>query len=222
MRTDGEAPAGAPASIVGLVWGLAMALGCAHQAAKGATSGAIESMTEKSQAETGERPAELIAGRAVEGALAHLNYPQQIAMLRQAVAQASLQAGQSLTTGVAQELNAELGSAGAGPLGTSITAVTDQAAAAGARGVLRILAPACTGEDSTCVDRRIADLSRQAGTGFMAGVRKQLEVPALLLAFLAGAGCAVAVTLVVRRWSRPPHRSRLPASGAPSPHPQPT
>jgi hypothetical protein len=227
MRTPDEVPTCPCASLLSLMFGLFMTVNagaCAHFAAKNATTGALESLSEKSVAETGERPAELIAGRAVEGALSHLNDPEQIALLRRVVEQASTQAGQSLTTAAVQELATRLGAVDAGPLVARITALTEQAGAAGARGMVRVLAPGCGADDRACLDRRVLDLSRQAGAGFMAGVRSEVRLAALVLAFLVGVVCAVAVVLALQalRVLRRSQRAGLEVSRAPAPQPQPT
>jgi hypothetical protein len=228
MRMPEDGSSGAPRPLVALAVALVMTVGagaCAHVAGKSATTGALEKLNEEAAASgTGERPSELIAGRTVDAAIAHLGDPQQIALLRRVVAQTSAQAGQSLTTAIGQQLAADLGARAEGPLGASITAVSEQAAVAGARGVVRLFAPACATGDSACLDRRVMELSRQAGTGFMAGVRKEVGLAALLLSFLAGVTSAVVVTLAVqtRRSYGRPRRARLPASPGPLAHPQPT
>jgi hypothetical protein len=201
------------------------ALGCAHEAGKGATTGAIESLSQKSMAETGERPAELIAGRAVEGALTHLNDPRELAMLRRVVEQATTQAGQSLTTAAVEALAINLGRMEAGSLGGSVTGLTERAGAAGARGAMRVVMPACDAEgDPGCLDRRVMELSRQAGAGFVAGVRGELSVMALVVPFLIGVGCAALVVLVVQagRSSQRSRRAGRSPPGAAVPVPQPT
>jgi hypothetical protein len=227
MRTRNEVHTRPGASLVRLMLGLFVTVNagaCAHVAAKNATTGALESLSEKSMAETGERPAALIAGRAIEGALSRLNDPEQIALLRRVVEQASTQAGQSLTTAAVEELATRLGAVDAGPLVARITALTEQAGTAGARGMVRVLAPGCAAEDAECLDRRVMDLSRQAGAGFMAGVRSEVHLAALVLAFLVGVACAVAVALAVQalRWLRRSSRAGLEVSRVSAPRPQPT
>jgi hypothetical protein len=58
--------------------------------------------------------------------------------------------------------------------------------------------PDCPPEDADCAGRRIAALSQQAASGFGTGLKRSLGMPALVLAFLAGAAVALMVMLLVQ------------------------
>jgi hypothetical protein len=184
--------------LLGLVCLALTASACAHLAAKNATAGAMSAIEEKSgAAETGKRPSELFGERAVVGAVGSLSDPEQVARIRQVVAEASAQAAQTLTETISRSLTEQLGLDGAGPLGTSLQAIARSTATSATDGALHAFAPACAAGDTACVDRRVGELSRQAAIGFMRGVRDQVGLLLLGLAFLAGLATALGVTLAL-------------------------
>lgn len=106
-----------------------------------------------------------------------------------------------------RQLVTELGPTGAGPLTTSLSAMTEQTTASiarGARGELAPLFPECRSADaSQCLDRAIERVSRVSSAGLAAGLRDSLGVWPLVPAFVAGA----LVTLALA-WARGIHRAR--------------
>jgi hypothetical protein len=201
---------------------MAAGAGCARHVASQVTSGALESLDKPkgSQEDTdGGRPSEQIASHAVEAAVAKLSSPEQMAELRRvaaAAAEAAVEralqtalegepspvdrlaaeaAGgfrESLSSGLAGDLGER------GPLATSISGTVRLAAASATDGAVGRLFPGCTAGDSACLERRLAALSEEAAFGFGAGLKKSLGLPALVLAFLAGAAATLMVLLLIQ------------------------
>jgi hypothetical protein len=201
---------------------VAMPAGCARHAASQATSGAISSIEKSVRKEKppGEEHAtEIIARQAIEAGLLSLSSPRQMAQLRR-VAEAAAEAAvaraldsavagspspieqvaseaaggfrDSLSSGLAGDLGEN------GPLVTSLSGTVQRVAASATEGTMGRLFPGCTAEDTACVDRRISALSREAADGFGRGLRESLGLPALILAFLAGAVVTLMVLLTLR------------------------
>jgi hypothetical protein len=224
-----------PTLLAGL--GLALAAGCAEHAGGKAATGAIEALEEKgAAAPPGERPIELVTGRAVDAAIARLSQPQQTAALQAlagAIAEAAVQraletalartapgtaspverlavqSADSMRETLSAGLAGDLASPGSARLGEAMVHVAREATAAATDGALARLFPGCAPGDAPCLDRRVAQLSRGAAAGFVSGVKESLATVAVVLAFAAGAVCTLVVLLVVRILrSRPsPRRS---------------
>jgi hypothetical protein len=108
-----------------------------------------------------------------------------------------------------RQLVADLGPTGAGPLTTSLSAMTERTTASIARGARGELFPECRSADaSKCLDRAVERVSRASSAGLVAGIRDSLGVWPLVLAF--GAGAFVMLVLVWARgiyWARPMRRA---------------
>jgi hypothetical protein len=217
----------APAALaLALVTAMSAMSGCARHVSSRAMGGALDTFKESvgEDAPAGQAPMETIAGRAVDGAVAHLQSPAQIAALRRVVHAAATQAVTSaldaaarpvmgtgggrvellaestataVRTSLSEGLVSDLGSQGHGPLAASLSATAHHAAAAATDGALARLLPGCTAQDPECLDRRVAELSHDAAAGFMRGVREAIETTALILAFVAGLGCATIAALAI-------------------------
>jgi hypothetical protein len=163
--------------------------GCARHAAGQATSAAMEKLGETATAGAppGERPVAAATGRVVDAAVAHMQQPEQLAALEKiAAATAAEVMKQSLRVATTSD------DRGKSPVADLAAAATD--------GALRRLFPQCSGDDPSCLDRRIAELSRQAAVGFTTGARDTLALPALLLAFIAGVVAVLLVLLGISSW----------------------
>ena len=185
---------------------LVLAPACAHHMGGQTTKGALNAFAESVEAEPGQRPAEAIAGRAVNGALTELSQPAQQERLDAVMGGAA----DAFRSRIAEGLIADLGRAGDGPLADSMVATTERAAAGAARGVMTALLAGCDQKDPSCVDRRVSDLSMLAAVAFTDGVKRSLAVPALAIAFAAGAGMVLFLVGLWRlsRGAREPRDSR--------------
>ena len=96
-----------------------------------------------------------------------------------------------------------LGSEGNGPLGRSVSATFEGAAASAADGVLNRLLPQCGPDDPRCLDRRLAEISQSLASGVVRGMRESIQLGLLIAAFLAGVVCATIVSLAVALHRRP-------------------
>jgi hypothetical protein len=181
---------------------LACGPGCAEHAASKATEGALDTLAEKTGSPPGERPAETVARRAVEGALAHLTEPEQLEKIREVAGQAAqaaaTQAGQAAVAAITAQLGRDLGSHAEGPLAQQVSALVEEATRSATEGALRSFAPGCAPGDAACIDRRMAALSERAAAGFVLGLRDQLGVVPLAVAFLLGVLATLVVVLAVR------------------------
>ena len=172
---------------------------CAHHAGKGAVQGVAESIAE-SQKQNAESPetqiSRVAAERAVTGAIAALNAPEQQEKLRQVVNGLVTEAIASAfrTATAVQEVVDSLGGRGKGPLAQSI-ASTGREVSAGVVGSaldkLTALFPGCSGPDAVaCINRQLQATTQSAGAGFSKGLRDslgwQLLVAAGLLGLVAG------------------------------------
>jgi hypothetical protein len=205
-----------------------LATACAHQAGRQATAGAMEHLTEQSEATPpDQRPSAVVGGRVVEAAVATLSEPTQVERLSRVMEttaeRAGAQAGEAVTAAMLARLGEALGAHGEGPMGDQLVALAQNTARAAGGGVLDSLAPGCNRDDPACLEQRVSELSRRAGAGFMAGIKAELGLAALALAFVIGALVMAAVLLAVRmlgRARRAPadERARAPAR-APSEQP---
>ncbi len=232
-RFPGRAPLAGSAARFGGVLALALLAGCARQAGGRAASGAMDTVREKVQqgAPPEQSPVEIVAGRAVDGALDRLTAPEHVAALRRLIEEAAAgavasalhaagdpQAGEddgrldrlatraatAVRTALAAGLVEDLGPQGRGPLGHSFAATVGSATGSATDAALARLD--CEPGDARCLDRRLAEISQSAANGFLRGVRDSLGVGLLILAFLAGAAAATIVSLgiALARRPRPP------------------
>lgn len=209
-----------------VVLALALASGCAHHVSKGAMGGALDTLSARVN-ETpppGQAgPMEIMAGRAVDGAIGRIDSPENIRALEQVAHAAATQAVQgaldaalrpvmgdsgrvellaentalALHNSLSDGILGDLGTQGYGPLAVSLSATVHNVAASATDGALVRLLPGCTADDGDCLDRRITDLSREAATGFVRGLRDEIRLAALVLAFGAGLAVAGLIALLV-------------------------
>jgi hypothetical protein len=97
---------------------------------------------------------------------------------------------EGFTLGMSKQLQAELGSAGDGPLAKSLETVTEHMSQAAATGFAQGLTPElgdCAGADrSQCTERRVQQLSRSAAVGFAEGLGTTFRIPFLIVGFVIG------------------------------------
>jgi hypothetical protein len=165
--------------------------GCARHAASQATEGAINTLREQSavNARPGELPAAALAGQAVDGAISHLQDPAHLAALEAVAGSTASRAMQRAMTVATERLQ--------GDLGAGMVETARKAALSATDGALHQIFPGCPDDDRRCLDRRITDLSRAAAAGFTRGIRDSLAIPALVLAFLAGAIVTMMVMMIL-------------------------
>jgi hypothetical protein len=169
-----------------------MPLACARHAASQATAGALSTFSEKATATAapGETPVEALAGRAVDGTIAHLSDPRSVAALQVVTgAAASAAVDQAMATATRWM---------EGEVRAAVAETARQAAASATDGALRRVFPGCPAGDTTSFDRRLGELSRLAAAGFARGLKDALGITALVLAFLAGAVITLLVVMAVR------------------------
>ena len=159
-------------------------LSCAHRMGEQSTSGALSSFAAGVDAAPGERPAEAVARRAVEGAVTELSQPEEQARINAVMTGAA----DSFQSALTQGLTGDLGAHGDGPLAQSLAGTMERAAAGATRGAMETLLATCDPQDPHCLDRRISELSAQAATAFVGGVTRSLGLAPLVVAFAAGAG----------------------------------
>jgi UDP-2,3-diacylglucosamine pyrophosphatase LpxH/uncharacterized membrane protein HdeD (DUF308 family) len=209
------------ATSIAAVLVLALGAGCgvAQRAGRGAAAGAMGTLAEKlGDAERVEQLAEGVKRRAVGGALEEIARPERLGGVQRigsalgagVVAGASREASGLPEAGVggagatpveamsalaaralSQQLAAELGSGGEGPLGASLSATAGQMTASMARGAhdeLAPLFPECRGADaSSCLDRAVERVSRASAAGVSQGIRASLGIWPLVFSFGLGA-----------------------------------
>jgi hypothetical protein len=200
-----------------LAWMAVLVASCARHAGQRGVAGAGEGLREESErtrAETGQYPSELLGSRAARGALGEVTSPEQSARLqdlsgalaRTAVENAlgagveggsippgslieatTSQAASAFEQQLVRALTGDLGpTEGDGPLGLALAGTTQRLSGAATRGLVQELFPECAPGEPGCLDRRANELGHRAAAGFMRGVRE--GVPWMLLAgvFLAG------------------------------------
>jgi hypothetical protein len=205
-----------------LPWLLAglLSSACAQHMSQRATSSALDTFGEKVRQDSPEeqRIAEIVAGRVVDGAMAKLSSPAQLAAIRSITRAASTEAVEAafdagfaalrtgnvaqIAGGTAMALEAaltdgmvrDLGPDGHGPLARSLSGAVNAAAVSATEGALGRLMVQC-GDDEQCLDKRIAELSRGAAAGFVQGIRDALPAPGPMVAL--GLGAAFLVAFVV-------------------------
>jgi hypothetical protein len=233
-----ERPPGGATILAILTWmGFGLAGGCAGKMGGRAAAGAVDTLAERgAAAPPGERPIEVVTGRAIDEAIAHLNEAEQVAALRavagaaadaavQRALQAAItprgpgqeslvqtlsgQAAESMRDTLLAGLQGEPGPEGTGPLGLAMGRSARQIAALATDGAMERVFPGCRSGDTACVDRRVAGLGRAAAAGFVGGVSASLRTAAVILAFVGGAICALLIVLGVSlaRSHRAPRRS---------------
>ena len=136
--------------------------------------------------------ARVAATRAVEGAVSALEEPAQRAIIQRLVNEAVSAAATLAVEKATQQMLAELGPDGEGPLAVSLSRTGERVSAAAVGGVGsrdRALAPECVGPDPLgCLERRLQQTARSTAASFTAGVKETAGWQLLLVAFVLGAG----------------------------------
>ena len=188
------------------VFGAACAQRIGEQTAKGMVSG----MKAHAGADPNQQVSRVAAGRAVEGAVAALDAPEQREHLRSIVADTMSEVVQTAIEDATRQIVAELGPDGEGPLAASLTNASARISAgvvSGARGEMMALFPDCAGPDPrACIERQLQDMARSTAAGFTKGIRDTLGLPLLIIAFVFGVAGGVFGTWF---WTRRPQRRVL-------------
>jgi hypothetical protein len=213
----------ARAASIALAIALAPQPGCgvAQRTARGAAEAAIGTLARK--AGDHERFSSLTEGlkrRAAVAAVDELSRPEHLGAIQRiaaAMAGGTVSGASKAATpaeaiaeraarAFSRQLVAELGPSGEGPLGTSLSALTERLTASmarGARGHLTPLFPECSGADASgCLDRTVERMSRAGTAGVAAGVRESLGIWPLVLAFGGGV-----ISTIALAWARGIHRA---------------
>jgi hypothetical protein len=163
---------------------------CAERIGKRAAAGAVSGLQQQRSDDPQRQPARQAAANAVEGAVTALDEPEQRARIERLVSQAVSAAATSAVEHAAQQLVAELGTDGDGPLAVSFARTGERVSAAALGGVsseIVALAPECAGPDPlSCLERRLQQTARATAASFSAGVRDTLGWQLLLVAFGVG------------------------------------
>jgi hypothetical protein len=164
--------------------------GCAQHIGKKAAEGAVTELRRQS-AEGAQKPAHAIAENATLGVVDTLDDPAQRERIDRLVSEAVAAAAAAAVEKAAQQLVAELGPNGQGPLAVSIARTGENLSAATVGRVgseLVALAPECAGPDPlACIEKRLQQTARTTAASFSAGVRETLGWQLLLVAFGLGA-----------------------------------
>lgn len=183
-----------------LVVALAAAIGpsCAERLGKSSTAGALgEFQRERSEADKDKsKQVVRVAGeRAVEGAVAALDAPEQREAIQKLVRDAVAIATATAVEEATKHMIAELGPEGRGPLGVSLARTSEEVSSAAVTGIgaqLAALLPECNGPDRMdCIDRRLQQTARTTAASFTSGVKDSLGWQLLLAMFMLGAGGGV-------------------------------
>ncbi len=191
----------------------------AQKTASGVVAGGLQQLTTPEQL----AQLQLIAERLARGVLSGAVRPAQFCAADRTtgagpVGPFSEQVARAFAHELSAELTRQLGASGDGPLGQALAATSERMAAAALRGAADepLLFSECRGPDRpSCLERRVREMSRAAGTGFSRGILQPANVWPMLAAFLLG----VLVTLLVRwAWTvLQAHRVTPPRSSLPRP-----
>jgi hypothetical protein len=117
---------------------------------------------------------------------------------------------QSSVEDATEQLVAQLGPDGQGPLAVSLTNAGARVSAgvvSGARSEILALFPGCSGPaDRACIEAQLQQMAHSAATGFTKGIRDTLGLPLLFVAFAVGVLGGVLGAWV---WARRPQRRVL-------------
>jgi hypothetical protein len=200
------------ASIVlaALVFGVCSLSACAHRMGEQAAKGMMSGIQAQKTADPDHQVSRVAAGRAVEGALAALDGPEQREQIARVLSEAMSEAVHAAVQDATRQLVTELGPDGEGPLAVSLANTGARISAGvvgGARGELLALFPACAGPDArACIELELQQIARSTAAGFTKGVRDNLGWPLLIAAFAFGLTGGVLVTWL---WSHRPQRRVL-------------
>jgi hypothetical protein len=175
---------------------------CAERIGKNAAAGAVGELqrqrTEAKQ-DQNKQVVRSVGERAVEGAVAALDAPEQRAAIQRLVSEAVSVAAATAAEETTRHMIAALGPEGEGPLALSLARTGERvsgAAAAAAMGgmgsELAGLLPECNGPDRMeCINRRLQETARTTAASFTSGVKDSLGWQLLLIMFILGAGGGV-------------------------------
>jgi hypothetical protein len=168
-----------------------------------------------------------LAGRAIDGAIARLEDPENLARLRRIaetaaaaavasalssatrpskltgltpVEQAVQDAFQVARRDLVDAMLSDFGTTGTGVVNQVIAASANHAATAATDGALRRLLPACGPGDEACVDQRVSTLSHTAGLHFTKGVQRALVRAEIAGGFVAGVAFTTIAAVLLGRW----------------------
>jgi len=168
-----------------------VASGCAGLMGKRAAEGAVKAIESQSSAGPEQQIARVAATRAVEGAVSALEEPAQKEIIQRLVNEAVSTAATLAVEKATQQMLAELGPDGDGPLAVSLSRTGERVSAAAVGGVgaeIAQLAPECVGPDPLgCLERRLQQTARSTAASFTAGVKDTAGWQLLLVAFALGA-----------------------------------
>jgi len=186
--------------------------GCAEHIGKSSTAGAIgEFERERAVADKDKSKQVLrVAGeRAVEGAVAALDEPEQREAIQRLISDAVAAATAAAVREATTNMIAELGPEGRGPLGVSLARTSEQVSSAAVGGIgaeLAGLIPECNGPDRMdCIERRLQQTARTTAASFTSGVKESIGWHLLFIMFVLGAAGGV---LGAWLWSLRPVRRR--------------
>jgi len=181
------------------------------------TAGALAEINRHVEPEPGQTAAETVARRATRGIVDELNQPQQ----RERIDAVMTSAADGFRDAMTEGLTDDLGADGNGPLAQSIVALAERSATRATKGAMTVLLAGCDPQNPACLDRRVTDLSTRAAIGFVEGMKHSLAVPALVIAFLAGAATVLVLGVLWRlaRRTTDPGGSRRDKRARPTPAP---
>jgi hypothetical protein len=169
-----------------------VASGCAGLMGKRAAEGAVKAIEAQASAGPEQQIARVAATRAVEGAVSALEEPAQREIIQRLVNEAVSAAATLAVQQATQQMVAELGPDGDGPLALSLSRTGERVSASAVGSVgseIARLAPECVGPDPLgCLERRLQQTARSTAASFTAGVRDTVGWQLLLVAFVLGAG----------------------------------
>jgi hypothetical protein len=172
---------------------------CVERIGRKAAEGAMVSIRDQAGNRTGPPPAQVVAERAVQGAMNALDDPEQQARIQRMVAAAVAQVTRTMVDEASAELVAQLGPNGSGPLGASLSQAGQRVSTSVADGVvggvvgslgseLASLVPECAGPNrAACLQQRLQETTRTTAASFSKGLRDSIGWQFVLLAFALGA-----------------------------------
>jgi hypothetical protein len=184
---------------------------CAERMGKKAAAGAISELKQQraTAEEQGKVPSREAGARVVEGAVSALDAPEQREAIERMVAEAVSVATTTAIENATQQLIAQLGPDGQGPLGVTLSRTGERISASVVGSVgseLAALLPECTGPDRMeCIQRRLQETAHSTAASFTSGVKDSIGWQILLVVFAMGAGGGV---LGAWLWSLRPVRRR--------------
>jgi len=171
-----------------------LALGCAERMGKNAAAGAVTALQEQraaAEADPSKQPSRVAGGRAVEGAVAALDAPEQREAIRRLIAEAVSTATTTAVETATRKMVEAFGPDGRGPLAVSLARTGEQVSASVVGGVgneIASLFPQCTGDDRViCIQRELQAAARASAASFTKGVEDSVAWHVMLIVFSLGA-----------------------------------